>query len=286
MNELDISTRRLSEKRRTLGHFLRTRREALTPEKAGLPFGSRRRTPGLRREEVALLANVGITWYTWLEQGRDVRASEDVLDAIADALRLDETERRHLFILSGRSASLPRLMDQKVNPSLQRMLDSLDGQPAYLTGYRWDILAWNHAAVAVFGDYAAMKSAERNLMYQLFASRQHRRLLCDWEALARTALGVFRNESAEYADDDGFGELIDKLINISEEFRLWWPEHRVLSNSTNIKNIDHPTQGKMAFEFTTFALTDGSAQKLTVFTPTDEYDSNSKLKILLLKYVK
>ncbi len=281
MNELDISTRQRAEKHRTLGHFLRTRREALTPEKAGLPAGFRRRTPGLRREEAALLANVGITWYTWLEQGRDVQASAAVLDAIADALQLDETERRHVFILSGRPALSPRPSEENVNPSLQRMLDSLEGQPAYLTGYRWDILAWNNAAVAVFGDYAAMKPEERNLMYQLFASRQHRRLLCDWEVLARTALGIFRNDSAEYADNAHFGELIDNLNDISEEFRLWWPEHRVLPNSTNNKNIDHPLQGRMEFEYTTFALTDGTCQKLTVFTPTERYDSNSKLKLLL-----
>ncbi|WP_297926941.1 helix-turn-helix transcriptional regulator [Metallibacterium sp.] len=267
-----------------LGSFLRSRRERLTPAEVGLTNGFRRRTPGLRREEVALLAGVGTTWYTWLEQGREVRASMEVLSALADALRLDVSERRHLFALSDRAApdALPTGPEQ-VEASLQRMLDSLTGQPAYVTGRRWDVLAWNQAAVAVFGDYGALQGDERNLIHLVFGNARHRRLLTDWEELAPVSLAMFRADSARYAGDPDFDRLITALQQVSTEFRSWWPKHDVVARLSNIKRIQHPRKGRMVFEYTSFAVTDGSDRKLTLYTPLQEQKTVEKLEALLRK---
>src|SRR5277367_3361361 len=173
-----------NERRRAFAAFLRSRRERLVPSEVGLPNGFRRRTSGLRREEVAQLAGVGVTWYTWLEQGRRVSPSAEVLGALATALRLDAAERRHLFVLADRPPALKREAGPEVvDAPIRRMLASLGGQPAYVIGRRWDILAWNRAAAAVFGDYARLEGDERNIMYLLFVDRSHRKLLLDWEEM-------------------------------------------------------------------------------------------------------
>ncbi len=271
--------------RSELGDFLRSRRERLSPETVGLPNGFRRRTPGLRREEVALLAGVGATWYTWLEQGRSVRASVEVLSALADALRLDAVERHHLFILSDRPPPQTILADSEcVEASLQRMLDSLTGQPAYLIGRRWDILVWNQAAIAVFGDYAALQGDERNIMHLVFANARHRRLLVDWNEVAPVYLAMFRADSARYAGHPDLQRLIATLMRTSPEFKAWWPKHDVVAELSNIKRIRHPRKGIMLFEFTSFAVTDGSGRKLIVYTPQHENKTADKLEDLLRLY--
>src|SRR5919108_5182229 len=173
-------------RRRELGAFLRSRREKLSPSAAGIVAGPRRRTPGLRREEVAMAAGVGTTWYTWLEQGRDVRPSTEVLSALSQALRLDAAEKRHLFILAGRQLpERPANAPEKVDSPLLHVLNSLSMQPAYVVGRRWDVLAWNSAAAAVFGDYGALEGDARNIIHMVFTNPRHRRLLVDWEELAR-----------------------------------------------------------------------------------------------------
>jgi len=264
------------------GAFLRSRRERLTPAMAGLPPGVRRRTPGLRRDEVALLAGVGTTWYTWLEQGRDVRASPEVLSALAAALRLDPTERAYLFMLGGQPMpELPPSGPEQVEPPLQRMLTSLSGQPAYVLGRRWDILAWNRAAAILFGDYARLAGDERNIMHMLFADPEHRRLLVDWEILAPASLAMFRADSAKYAGDTDFERLIAILNRESPEFRAWWPRHDVLSRLATQKRVNHPAAGLMVFEYTSFAVTGRPGMKLIVYTPLDEHGSGEKLGALL-----
>lgn len=279
MNDRTFTT---DSRRAELGAFLRSRRESLSPAMVGLPAGFRRRTPGLRREEVALLADVGTTWYTWLEQGRDVRASPEVLVAIADALRLDAVERRHLFALSDRpSPETSFAYPEKLEEPVQRMVDSLKGQPAYVTGRRWDILGWNRAAAQVFGDYAQIAADERNLMSMVFTDARHRRLLVDWEALARASLAMFRLDSVRYAGDPDFDRLIATLRRSSEEFDAWWPRHEVLNPLSNIKRIRHPRRGFMTFEYTSFALLDGSDRKLTLYTPLEDFRTIEKLDALM-----
>jgi transcriptional regulator with XRE-family HTH domain len=275
-------TRSTESRRAELGAFLRSRRESLSPAMVGLPNGFRRRTPGLCREEVAMLADVGTTWYTWLEQGRDVRASPEVLVAIADALRLDAVERQHLFVLSDRpSPETKPIYPEKLEEPLQRMLDGLSGQPAYVTGRRWDILGWNRAAARVFGDYAQIAPNERNLMFMVFANARHRRLLVDWEVLAQASLAMFRLDSARYAGDPDFDRLISTLRDRSDEFNAWWPRHEVLNPLSNIKRINHPEQGAMKFEYTSLALLDSSDRKLTVYTPLEDDRTIVKLDALM-----
>ncbi len=269
-------------RRREFGAFLRSRREALTPASVGLPVGFRRRTPGLRREEVALLAGVGATWYTWMEQGRDVQASIEVLSALADALRLDPAERRHLFALSDRPA--PRAGSgepEVVEEPLQRMLDSLTGQPAYVLGRRWDILAWNRAAQVLFGDYGRLEGDARNVMHLVFADPLHRRLLVDWEELAPIWLAMFRADSARHAGDPEFERLIGVLMRTSQEFRAWWPRHEVLRQPSSHKRIRHPVAGRMVFEVSSFAVLDQGDMKLVVYTPLAEDRTIEKLDELL-----
>jgi transcriptional regulator with XRE-family HTH domain len=271
-------------RRREFGAFLRTRREGLAPASVGLPNGFRRRTPGLRRDEVALLAGVGVTWYTWLEQGRDVRASPEVLSALCKALKLDSAEQRHLFALADRPSPETRANGPEViEEPIRRLLDSLDGQPAYVLGRRWDILAWNKAAAVVFGDYAKLEGDERNIIHMVFANKAHRRLLTDWDRLAPASLAVFRADSARSAGDPDFERLIGLLTRLSPEFREWWPKHEVLAPFAGYKRIRHPKAGAMAFEYTSFALSDRPDMKLIVFTPLEEGGTPPKLEGLLGK---
>jgi transcriptional regulator with XRE-family HTH domain len=269
-------------RRREFATFLRTRRERLTPADVGLPAGFRRRTPGLRREEVALLAGVGATWYTWLEQGRDVRPSAEVLTALAAALKLGPAERRHLFLLSDRPPPETREPGPEAVPApVLRMLDSMTGQPAYVLGRRWDVLAWNRAAAAVFGDYARLEGDERNIMHMVFADPAHRRLLVDWDRLAPVALAMFRADSARHAGDRTFERLIAVLKAANAEFRQWWPKHEVLNPFTGHKRIDHPTAKRMAFEYTSLAVAERPDLKLVVYTPLGEERTGEKLRTLL-----
>ncbi|POZ62906.1 helix-turn-helix transcriptional regulator [Chromobacterium alticapitis] len=278
MNRTDHSeTIRLAE----LGAFLRSRRESLNPSMVGLPSGMRRRTPGLRREEVAMLADIGTAWYTWLEQGRDVQASPGVLASLAGALRLSEAERRHLFALAGRPAPDAAAPGNHIEPSLLRMLDNLRDQPAYITGLRWDILAWNRAAAALFGDYRRLPPEERNLLRMVFANPAHRALLAEWDSLARAALAMFRADYGRHAGDPAFERLVDALNRDSGEFRAWWPRREVQEPLSGIKLLNHPQQGRMSFEYSSFALQDGSERRLTLFTPLPDDDSAAKLAALL-----
>jgi transcriptional regulator with XRE-family HTH domain len=269
-------------KYREFGAFLRTRRERLTPESVGLKEGTRRRTKGLRREEVALLAGVGITWYTWLEQGREVHASPEVLSALSDVLKLDPTERQHLFLLADRTPPALRADDPDVvEEPLRHMLLSLSMQPAYVIGRRWDVLAWNRAAEALFGDYGRLDGDERNIMHLIFVDRDHRALLVDWEEIAEASLAMFRADTVRCSGDPDFERLIAKLTAKSREFREWWPRHEVLRRLSSQKRIMHPLCGKMAFENTTFAVNDRPDMKLIVYTPLKEDNTSEKLKSLL-----
>jgi transcriptional regulator with XRE-family HTH domain len=272
----------LAARRRQSGAFLRSRRERLTPSDVGLPDGFRRRTPGLRREEVALLAGVGATWYTWLEQGRDVRPSAEVLSALADALRLDAAERRHLYILNDRPPPEPRPTGpERVEQPLLRVLGSLTGQPAYVLGRRWDVLAWNRAAELLFGDYGKLEGDSRNIMHIVFADQAHRKLLVDWDEVASTALAMFRADSARYAGDPDFERLIGTLMRVSPEFRALWPRQDVLRPSSAHKRIKHPVAGRMTFEYTGFEVTGQADMKLVVYTPLGSDHSVAKLDALL-----
>ena len=268
-------------RRREAGDFLRSRRERLTPQAVGLPDGVRRRTRGLRREEVAMLAGVGTTWYTWLEQGRDVRPSDEVLSALAGALRLDFVEHRHLLTLHDRPSPQRKLTGaERIDEPLRRMLDSLKAQAAFVLGRRWDVLAWNRAAEVVYGPYERLKGDERNALHMVFADSDHRRMLVDWEPLARASLAMFRADCARYAGDPDFERLVASLMRLSPEFAQWWPQREVARPLAGRKRIDHPIVGRMLFEYSSFGVGDPPDMKLIVFTPLEDEDTIRKLERL------
>lgn len=265
---LDTPFDPLEARRREFGDFLSSRRGRLTPQAVGLPSGFRRRTPGLRREEVALLADIGTTWYTWLEQGRDVNPSPEVLGALSRALRLDAAERQHLFTLAGQPPPQPDASGPETVPgALLRMLASMADQPAYVLGRRWDVLAWNAAAVTVFGDFGRLEGDARNLIHLMFVNDAHRRLLADWQELAPLSLAMFRADCAAHAGDPDFARLIALLMAESPEFRAWWPRHDVLRQPSTTKRINHPSAGPLEFEYTSLEVSDCPGMRLVVCTP-------------------
>ena len=258
----------LEARRKEFGDFLRSRRERLTPAEVGLPNGFRRRTPGLRRDEIAVLAGVGTTWYTWLEQGRDVRPSAEVLNALAQALRFNRAEREHLFALADRPSPELRVTgEENVPEALVRMLNSMTDQPAYVLGRRWDVLAWNDAAAAVFGDFSLLSDDGRNLIHMMFANKSYRQLLADWDDHAPVSLAMFRADSVHNAGDPNFERLIALLMAESPEFRAWWPRHDVIHQPSTVKCIRHPSAGQLVFEVMSLNVTDRPGMRLVVCTP-------------------
>ena len=271
------------ERRRAeLADFLKRRRASITPDDVGLPNGGRRRTPGLRREEVAQLAGVGTTWYTWLEQGRDVRASLEVLEAIARALRLTPAERTHLVLL-GRGEDPPPCKQpaERVSPTLKRLINNLGPNPAYVLGRRWDYLAWNEAAAAVFGDYATVPRAARNHVWLTFMDPPRREMFSDWERSARLLVAKFRAASARHLGDPEFEELIHALRQSSPEFCRAWKRHEVHRGGEGRKEIHHPEEGLMVFEMAVFTPQENPDQRLVLYSPVPEHDTPAKLARLM-----
>jgi transcriptional regulator with XRE-family HTH domain len=258
-----------SERRQVLADFLRQRRARLAPADVGLPPGLRRRTPGLRREEVAQLANIGTSWYVWLEQGRDVHPSTQVLESLAQALRLTVNERRHLFLLAGQALPPSAPIEEHVSPALQRMLDDLNPTPAYIMGRRLDYLAWNTAAHLLFGMSAGDGPYARNAVWRLFnnPSMQARPR---WEQLARGTLAEFRAASARYPGDRWFEELIEDLKAISPEFRQWWPHHDARSTLEGHKVLEHPTLGRLEFDEVTLQVLNNPDLRIVIYAPQPE----------------
>ena len=271
-----------ASRRAELADFLKARRAALQPVDVGLPGCGRRRTPGLRREEVAQLAGVGTTWYTWLEQAREVRPSLSVLEAIAGALNLTSAERAHLIML-GRGEEPPPVAPERerVSPTVRRLIENLGPNPAYLLGRRWDYLAWNSAYSAVFGDLAKVAPEERNSVWLLFMDPARRELMPDWELSARRMIARFRADHARHIGDPGFESLVEGLLKASPEFRRWWPRHEVLGSSDGRKTLIHPTAGRLEFEHALFRRTEASDQMLVLYSPLPEGDTPAKLARLL-----
>lgn len=259
---------RESERRHALADFLRQRRARLSPADVGLPPGIRRRTSGLRREEVAQLANIGTSWYVWLEQGRDVHPSMQVLESLAQALRLTMNERGHLFLLAGQSSPPPLVSPEEESASLalQQMLDDLNPTPAYVMGRRYDYLAWNMAADGLFSLSEASPPYGRNLVWRLFTSPTMRNL-SNWEQLARGTLGEFRAASARHPGDQQFEDLIEDLKVVSPEFRRLWPHHDVRSSLDGHKVIEHATLGHLEFEHVTLQVVNNPDLKIMIYSP-------------------
>jgi transcriptional regulator with XRE-family HTH domain len=258
-----------SPTRTDLTDFLRTRRARISPPEVGLVAGARRRTPGLRREEVAQLAGVGVTWYTWFEQGRDIQVSAHFLENLSRALRLDATERQHLFTLAQhRPAPLTGFVPQPVSPSLQNMLESFPN-PAYLKTPRWDLVAWNRPMTIMFGDFNAIPPERRNILWLLLTDPKYRQLMLDWETDVRRVIARFRLDSGRAGNDPRFVELVRELEQVSPEFRAWWRQHDVDGFGEGVKSFRHPRLGKIEFEHTSFTADSNPDLRLIVYTPTD-----------------
>ncbi len=268
-------------RRAELADFLRKRRAHLQPEDVGLPSGGRRRTPGLRREEVAHIAGVGTTWYTWLEQGREVRASLDVLEALSRALRLTPAERTHLVLL-GRGEEPPACKsDERVSATVRRLIENLGPNPAFVLGRRWDYLAYNRAACAVFGDLDAVPRPARNHVWMHFMDPARREMFPDWERSSRLLVAKFRADSARHIGDPSFTELIGTLRKSSPEFCQAWKKHEVARTGEGRKEIHHPVVGRLRFEHAVFHPQEAPEQRLILYSPLSDDDTSAKLARLL-----
>jgi transcriptional regulator with XRE-family HTH domain len=257
-------------RRRELGAFLRSRRQRITPDVVGIHSFGRRRTPGLRREEVATLAGVGVTWYTWLEQGRDIRASGAVLDAIGRALRLDIVERRHLFFLSG-STPPPGGPDCPiVTPAVRAVLDQLDPLPACVLNGRFDILAYNQSYGHMIDDLDAIPVEDRNKLLLSFIHPAWRRSLVEWEDSVNRCIGQLRGAFAEHANEPDWSAFVERLSASSQEFTAYWERHEVHPIDNLVRSILNDRVGLLRLTHTSFFLTPGTRTQLVTYTPVDE----------------
>src|SRR5256714_4571134 len=247
--------------------LLGSRRHRLTPADVGLPAGTRRRTAGLRREEVAQLAGVSTTYYTFLEQGRDVRPSRQVVTALASALRLSSAERVYLFQLAGITlAAEDRAQAETVDPVVGALVGRLDPFPAYLKGRRWDVLAANRTARALFTDWSARDPGDRNQVWWMFTDPEARKVYVHWEKEAADMLGRFRAAAGRRPDDPDFTDLIERLHQASPEVRSWWPRYDVAPVGGGTKHLLHPALGDVAFQHTVLPVADHPEPTLVYFT--------------------
>ena len=264
-----------------LGGYLKDRRTKLDPASFGLP-AERRRTPGLRREEVAQRANISPTWYTWLEQGRGGAPSADVLDRISRALMLTDVEREHLFLVGlGRPPEVRYHAAGGVTPRLQRVLDALDPSPAVIRTAIWDVVAWNRAATVIFGDYGSAPPEQRNILRYFFLDPRARAAQYDWESVARFVLGAFRADAVRAGAAAEVEPLVDELCRLSPEFSAMWRENDVRGHHGEaVKHIKHPTLGPLAIEYSAFAVDGRTDLTMVVYNPATPEDAE-RIKSLL-----
>mgnify|MGYP003115495184 CR=1 FL=1 len=255
----------------SLAQFLKVRRREM--DAAGLGYGGRRRTPGLRREEVAQRAHISTTWYTWLEQGRGGAPSPRVLDSLAEALLLTQAEREYLFLIGLGHPPRARHGDiGGVSARLQRVLDAMADCPATLVTACWDVLAWNVAARCVLTDYRALAPEERNVMIRMFLDPTTRASQNDWEDVTRFLVATFRTETARSGDMHRATAIVERLSRDSEDFRRLWGKSDIRTPGEGSKTLIHPKAGRLTLDFSTFAVDGRPDLKLMVFTPSGEAD--------------
>ncbi len=268
------------EQRRQLGVFLRSRRERIRPEEVNLAPGGRRRTPGLRREEVAMLAGVGVTWYTWLEQGRDINVSAQVLEAIANTLRLDRQERNHLYTLAGLQLG-PALGECAALPgSIQKMLDAVSPYPALVLNARYDVLAFNDAYCKVVLDMREIPVEERNMLWLTFVSREWRCSFVESDAMRVHMVAGYRAALADHLGEPVWQDLTQRLLASSPLFAELWERYEVAAPSTRIKVLENPKAGLLRIEPANMWLSQLGQVRATVYTAADD-DTEAKLRALV-----
>lgn len=266
-----LSREQNERRRRELGDFIRSRRERTAPEAVGLPPGPRRRTPGLRREEVALLAGIGVTWYTWLEQGRQINVSSQVLLSVVRVLGLDDVERAHVFHLADVPDPEHMVAEGQVSPAVQLVLDQLNPYPASVIGSRWTILAGNQAYRALVGDFRDLPPCARNTLWMFFTDPEWRTLAADWAGTSRQLVAKLRAAVAADPGDPGWGPMLDALNKASPEFRELWRRQEVAGMDSAVKCFYHSVIGPLDFAVTHMLTADGRGTRMSVYTPrTDE----------------
>jgi transcriptional regulator with XRE-family HTH domain len=263
-----------------LGTYLKDRRTRLDPAAFGFSM-TRRRTPGLRREEVAQRANVSATWYTWLEQGRGGAPSGEVLERIARALMLTEVEREHLFLLGlGRPPEVRYQATEGVTPRLQRVLDALELSPAVVKTSTWDVIAWNRAAAAVLKDYGSLPVDQRNIVRLMFCDPQVRAAQPDWESVARFVVAAFRADAARAGATKKVKLLVDELSRRSPEFEAMWRDNDVSSYGEGSKDIRHPVVGLIALEYSAFVVDGRPDLSMVIYNPATPADADRIRKLV------
>jgi transcriptional regulator with XRE-family HTH domain len=256
-----------------LGTYLKDRRAKLDPAAFGFA-PQRRRTPGLRREEVAQRANISPTWYTWLEQGRGGAPSANVLDRIARALMLTDVEREHIFLLGlGRPPDVRYRKDEGVTPRLQRVLDALQPCPALIRTAIWNVVAWNQAATVMLTDYGALPPQQRNILRFVFLDPKVRAAQYDWDSVARFVVGAFRVDAARAGAAEEVEPLVDELCRLSPEFKQMWQDNDVRSHGEMVKHIRHAVLGPLAFEYSAFAVDGRPDLCMVVYNPATPADA-------------
>jgi len=263
-----------------LGNYLRERRQRLDAAKLGYTL-LRRRTPGLRREEVAVRACVSTTWYTWLEQGRGGAPSEEVLERLARALELSAAERDHLFLLA--QNRLPGVTWQAgvdVSPSLQRVLDSMENTPALVKTAEWQVVAWNRAATKVFVDYAELPPAQRNILLMMFRNEEMKKRLPDWHKVTRGMVANFRADVARTGASEHVRALVEELCEMSDTFRQLWQSQEVSQHGEGIKQLWLPDEGVLELEYSTFAVEGKPGLSLVVFNPRQQHDRDCVARLM------
>lgn len=249
-----------------LGVFLRSRRERISPAEAGLPSTGRRRTPGLRREEIALLAGISATWYTYLEQGRDVRPSDQVLTSLAAALRLSGHERDHLFHLAGNTPAGELAEPESVAAGVAAIPSMVQPNPAYVTGASYDLLSCNPAAAELFTGIAATPSPPPNLARWIFTCPAARHVLMDWEREAQSLLARLRAAAGRHPGHPRFASLVEALHEASPEVRAWWPRYDIQTSRSGTKRLRHPRLGPVTLTHTAFHVADRPEQTLVIYS--------------------
>ncbi|MGD0190752.1 MAG: helix-turn-helix transcriptional regulator [Rhizomicrobium sp.] len=263
-----------------LGTYLKDRRAKLDPASFGFSLG-RRRTPGLRREEVAQRANVSATWYTWLEQGRGGAPSADVLDRISRAMMLTDAEREHLFLLGlGRPPEVRYRAPEGITPRLQRLLDTLEHSPAFIRTATWDVIAWNRPAAAVLTDYSKLAEGQRNVLRMMFRDSRVRAAQSNWHSVARYVVASFRADVARAGAARNVQSLVDELCATSPEFAAMWRDNDVQAHGDGKKILHHPTAGPLAMEFSAFAVDGRPDLNMVVYNPATQEDAD-KIRTLV-----
>ncbi|MBO0141571.1 helix-turn-helix domain-containing protein [Agrobacterium sp. Ap1] len=263
-----------------LGSYLKDRRAKLDPAEFGIE-ATRRRTPGLRREEVAQRANVSATWYTWLEQGRGGSPSSDVLNRLAKALALTSAEREHLFLLAQHRP--PEIRHQPFEPisaQLQRVLDAMTFSPAVLRTALWDVVGWNAAASVVMTDYALLPPEERNILKLIFCNQRVRGHMVNWERDARSAVASFRAEAIKAAPAQALQAMVEDLSHASPEFSAIWQDYDIQNYGAGTKHFRHEIAGDLMMEYSSFTVDGRPDLGLVVFTPMTEADAERVRQLL------